>query len=127
MTTTSYRDEEIVSRIIVLPEGLRPSDSPARALARRFAGALRSRGSLARLARAVRSQTEPARDVRGEHARVIADTVDESRFTRALERQSERIHTVQGCDASVMPQITSANTNASSLMIGERGAALVMS
>jgi choline dehydrogenase len=30
-------------------------------------------------------------------------------------------------DASVMPQITSANTNASSLMIGERGAALVMS
>ncbi len=29
-------------------------------------------------------------------------------------------------DASVMPQITSANTNASSLMIGEKGAALVM-
>jgi choline dehydrogenase len=29
-------------------------------------------------------------------------------------------------DASVMPQITSANTNASSLMIGERGASLVM-
>jgi hypothetical protein len=31
-----------------LPEGLRPSDSPTRALARRFDGALRSRGSLAR-------------------------------------------------------------------------------
>jgi len=30
-------------------------------------------------------------------------------------------------DASVMPQITSANTNATSLMIGERGAALVLS
>lgn len=30
-------------------------------------------------------------------------------------------------DASVMPKITSANTNASSLMIGERGAALVVS
>jgi choline dehydrogenase len=30
-------------------------------------------------------------------------------------------------DASVMPQITSANTNATSLMVGERGAALVMS
>jgi choline dehydrogenase len=30
-------------------------------------------------------------------------------------------------DASVMPQVTSANTNASSLMIGERGASLVMS
>jgi hypothetical protein len=30
-----------------LAEGLRPSDSPARSLARRFAGALRSRGSLA--------------------------------------------------------------------------------
>ena len=29
-------------------EGLRPSDSPTRSLARRFAGALRSRGSLAR-------------------------------------------------------------------------------
>ncbi|CCD98923.1 GMC family oxidoreductase N-terminal domain-containing protein [Bradyrhizobium sp. STM 3809] len=29
-------------------------------------------------------------------------------------------------DASVMPQITSANTNATSLMIGERGAALVV-
>jgi choline dehydrogenase len=28
-------------------------------------------------------------------------------------------------DASVMPQITSANTNATSLMIGERGAALI--
>jgi choline dehydrogenase len=30
-------------------------------------------------------------------------------------------------DASAMPQITSANTNATSLMIGERGAALAMS
>jgi choline dehydrogenase len=30
-------------------------------------------------------------------------------------------------DASVMPRITSANTNASSLMIGERGAAFIMS
>jgi len=30
-------------------------------------------------------------------------------------------------DASVMPQITSANTNATSLMIGEKGAALVAS
>jgi len=30
-------------------------------------------------------------------------------------------------DASVMPLITSANTNATSLMIGERGAALIMS
>ena len=36
---------------IVLSEGLRPSDSPTRALARRCAGALRSRGSLALLAR----------------------------------------------------------------------------
>jgi len=30
-------------------------------------------------------------------------------------------------DASVMPQITSANTNATSLMIGERGASLILS
>jgi sugar lactone lactonase YvrE len=34
-------------------EGLRPSDSPTRSLASRFAGSLRSRGSLAVLARAV--------------------------------------------------------------------------
>jgi len=39
-------------------------------------------------------------------------------------RGVERLRVI---DASVMPQITSANTNASSLMIGERGAALVMS
>ena len=38
-------------------------------------------------------------------------------------RGVERLRVI---DASVMPQITSANTNASSLMIGERGAALVM-
>src|SRR5262249_17950584 len=38
-----------------LSEGLRPSDSPARALARRFASALRSRGSLAALVRIARS------------------------------------------------------------------------
>lgn len=38
-------------------------------------------------------------------------------------RGVERLRVI---DASVMPQITSANTNATSLMIGERGAALVM-
>src|SRR4029450_4350339 len=36
---------------LALSEGLRPSASPTRALARRFAGALRARGSLAALAR----------------------------------------------------------------------------
>src|SRR5215471_1115886 len=36
---------------IYCSEGLRPSDSPTRSLARRFAGALRSRGSLAALVR----------------------------------------------------------------------------
>src|SRR4029079_14044278 len=35
----------------LLSEGLRPSNSPTRALAPRFVGALRSRGSLAMLAR----------------------------------------------------------------------------
>ena len=40
-----------ISPSLVLTEGLRPSDSPTRSLARRFAGALRSRGSLAALAR----------------------------------------------------------------------------
>jgi choline dehydrogenase len=39
-------------------------------------------------------------------------------------RGVERLRVI---DASVMPQITSANTNATSLMIGERGASLVMS
>jgi len=39
--------------ILVLSEGLRPSDSPTRALARRGVGALRSRGSLVVLARSV--------------------------------------------------------------------------
>jgi choline dehydrogenase len=38
-------------------------------------------------------------------------------------RGAERLRVI---DASVMPQITSANTNATSLMIGERGSALVM-
>jgi choline dehydrogenase len=37
-------------------------------------------------------------------------------------RGVERLRVV---DASVMPLITSANTNAASLMIGERGAALI--
>jgi choline dehydrogenase len=40
-----------------------------------------------------------------------------------------RVRGVQGLrvvDASVMPTVTSANTNAASLMIGERGAALVL-
>src|SRR6185437_14478894 len=40
---------------LVLLEGLRPSNSPTRALARRFAGALRSRGSLATLARGLQA------------------------------------------------------------------------
>jgi choline dehydrogenase len=40
-----------------------------------------------------------------------------------------RVHGIEGLrviDASIMPRITSANTNAASLMIGERGAALVL-
>jgi choline dehydrogenase len=40
-----------------------------------------------------------------------------------------RVHGVEGLrviDASVMPKVTSANTNAASLMIGERGARLVL-
>jgi choline dehydrogenase len=39
------------------------------------------------------------------------------------------VHGVEGLrviDASVMPKVTSANTNAASLMIGERGARLVL-
>ena len=43
--------------------------------------------------------------------------------------ESLRVHGVEGLrviDASVMPTVTSANTNAASLMIGERGARLVL-
>ena len=36
------------------------------------------------------------------------------------------IEALRVIDASVMPAITSANTNAASLMIGEKGAALVL-
>ena len=42
----------VPSRLLILAEGLCPSDSPTRGLARRFDGSLRSRGSLAALARA---------------------------------------------------------------------------
>src|SRR5687768_17233798 len=41
---------------LVLTEGLCPSDSPTRSLARRFAGSLRSRGSVAALPRACHIQ-----------------------------------------------------------------------
>ena len=40
-----------------------------------------------------------------------------------------RVHGIERLrviDASVMPTVTSANTNAASLMIGEKGASLVM-
>ena len=43
-TDVTLRRDHLVS---VLSEGLRPSDSPTRALGRRFAGSLRARGSLA--------------------------------------------------------------------------------
>ncbi len=41
-----------------------------------------------------------------------------------------RVHGIERLrviDASIMPTVTSANTNAASLMIGEKGASLVMS
>jgi hypothetical protein len=51
----SVRFESLGQKLVfahrVLSEGLRPSDSLTRSLARRFAAALRSRGSLAMLAR----------------------------------------------------------------------------
>jgi choline dehydrogenase len=49
---------------------------------------------------------------------------------RAVLDPHLRVRGVDGLrviDASVMPQITSANTNATSLMIGEKGAALLLS
>src|SRR5260221_8168119 len=56
-------------------EGLRPSDSPTRALARRFAGALRSRGSLALLVRIPICRLSMERDAR--HARRFARQLGE--------------------------------------------------
>ena len=47
------------------PRGFAPSVSPTRALARRFAGALRSRGSLAKLARSACMWTSLASRFRG--------------------------------------------------------------
>jgi len=47
----------------------------------------------------------------------------------AVVDPSLRVRGVEGLrviDASIMPQVTSANTNAPSLMIGERGAELVL-
>jgi choline dehydrogenase len=40
--------------------------------------------------------------------------------------QVQGVQRLRVIDASVMPEITSANTNAASIMIGERGAAIVM-
>jgi choline dehydrogenase len=52
----------------------------------------------------------------GSDARAV---VDPQLRVRGVER-------LRVIDASVMPQVTSANTNAAALMIGERGAALVL-
>jgi choline dehydrogenase len=48
---------------------------------------------------------------------------------RAVLDPQLRVRGVEGLrviDASVMPTLTSANTNAASIMIGERGAAFVL-
>ena len=50
-------DDRAARRIVLSLRGVCPSDSPTRSLARRFAGSLRSRGSLARLARSVERES----------------------------------------------------------------------
>src|SRR6266542_2914202 len=77
-------------------EGLRPSDSPTRSLARRFAGALRSRGSLAALARTVTDERHIYRWLlrRFHHAHDRAEHLGESRFLDAellLPGRRERV------------------------------------
>ena len=53
------------------------------------------------------------------HGERCAPVVDAELRVRGVER-------LRVIDASVMPTMTSANTNAASLMIGERGAAMVL-
>src|SRR4051812_8276353 len=53
-----YNTAPCISHLSSLSEGLRPSDSPTRSLASRFAGSLRSRGSR-RYARSRRPSTWP--------------------------------------------------------------------
>jgi choline dehydrogenase len=52
----------------------------------------------------------------GSDARAVVDS-------QLRVRGVERLRII---DASVMPKMTSANTNAASLMIGEKGAALLL-
>ena len=40
--------------------------------------------------------------------------------------QVRGVNNLRVIDASVMPQITSANTNAPSLMIGEKGSSIIL-
>ena len=58
--------------LLVLSEGLRPSDSPTPALARRFAGALRARGSLPPSLQLRRDLAEALRAKAGAPARSLA-------------------------------------------------------
>ena len=74
-------------RSLALDRGLRPSDSPTHSLARRFAGSLRSRGSLAALARAdegLRPSDSPTRSL----ARRFAGALRSRGSLAALARAS---------------------------------------
>ena len=67
----------------VSSEGLRPSDSPTRALARRCVGALRSRGSLAMLARTTRKAREVYEMASRSHPRGFAPRTPRHALSRA--------------------------------------------
>jgi choline dehydrogenase len=44
----------------------------------------------------------------------------------AIGRRADSVEGLRVIDASVMPRMVSSNTNAASIMIGERGAALLL-
>ena len=79
--------------------------------------------------------SEPLPECMNDVCITCSDMAVEVTIVRLLEDQMAvvdnelRVHGIQGlrvADASIMPTLTSGNTNAPSIMIGEKGADLVL-